>query len=287
MNPDLPLREYELKIRKILTKARVDSPGLCARLLVANAAGLDKTAYILGWDKRLTQSQLDLLENNVKRRANGEPLAYILGHKEFYGIDFLVSLATLTPRPETEMLVDMALDLFPANAPLRFADIGCGSGCIGLALLCQRSSWQGLLVDNSLEALAICSANNRALNCSAAILAADIYKPPFPPNIFDFIVCNPPYIAYSEKMEVMAETLAHEPHSALFSSDGGLGHIKAVIQAAAHCLAPGGYLLVEHGCKQAGAIENLLMAYNYVNIQFKNDLAGLPRCATAQKNKGD
>jgi len=277
------LRDLELKARSILTKARVDSPGLCARLLAAHAAGLDKVTYVLAWDKELAPDQEQLFWDYTRRRAAGEPLAYILGYKEFYGIDFIINSATLTPRPETEMLVDLALSLFPENKNIRFADLGCGSGCIGLTLSHLRNGWYGILIDNSACALEVCNANRNNLNCVAEVMRADIFNPPLAANSLNLVVSNPPYIAAAEKDQVMVETIMHEPHSALFSPCNGMAHIGAMIECASHCLAPGGHVLFEHGAAQAEAARDMLLCAGFVNLHQEKDLAGLPRCAMAQK----
>lgn len=279
----MQLRQYELQARQILAKARVDSPGLCARLLVAYAAGLDKTGYILACDRELEPEQAKVLHDCVARRASGEPLAYILGYKEFYGINFIVNSCTLTPRPETELLVDLALSIFPEQQSVRFADLCCGSGCIGLTLAHMRCAWHPLLLDNSAGALAVCQSNQRNLACPAAIVQADIFRLPLGNECFDLVVSNPPYIAESEKAQVMGETLAHEPHSALFSPHAGLAHLEAVITGAMRCLVPGGYILLEHGARQGKPVQKMLRDSGFTNVSQQNDLAGLPRCAMAQK----
>lgn len=278
------LFEYELNARQILAEARVDSPGLCARLLVAHAAGLNKIQYIAHNDTELAPEKADFLQKLIARRAEGEPLAYILGHKEFHCFDFFVDSSTLTPRPETEMLVELALEVFPASKPVRFVDLGCGSGCIGLSLLSLRNYWRGILIDNSGAALAVTRRNQLALGCTnATILQADIFHLPLANSIFDLVVSNPPYIATAEKGLVMAETLAYEPHSALFSPCNGLAHIEAVIGAASFCLGVGGYVMLEHGAAQRNAVRDLMLKYGFCDLRLENDLAKLPRCIIGRK----
>lgn len=276
------LCEHELKAREILTKAGVDSPGLCARILTARAAGLAKIDYILCADQELDTAAAGRLEKFVARRAKGEPLAYILGEKEFYGLLFRVSAATLTPRPETELLVELALKFLPEQA-IDFVDLGCGSGCIGETLLCLRPLWRGVLLDASWGALRIAQANARSLGCAAGLLQADLFDLPIKAASMDLIISNPPYISPEDKRLVMAETLAYEPHSALFSSSGGMAHIEGVIAGAANCLKNGGYVMLEHGATQAPKVAGLLLEYGFVQIETFKDLAGLPRCAVGRK----
>lgn len=265
-----------------LEKAGVDSPGLSGRLLVCHATGLDKIALLLAGNTEIDEAASARLDRLVERRAQGEPLAYILGKREFYGLEFFVDNSTLVPRPETELLVDLALELFPAGQAT-FADIGCGSGCIGIALLTQRPGWKGLLIDFSARALAVTAKNatKNALKC--AIVQADIFALPLARNSLDLCISNPPYIAYAEKPLVMPECLAFEPHSALFSPNNGLGHLEAVINGASVCLKPGGWIIVEHGMAQAEPVKELLQGAGFASVNCRRDLAGLNRCTFGQK----
>lgn len=281
------LYEHELLIRRMLTESGVDSPGLCARLLAAHAANLSKTEYVLAWNRELTLEQEQRLNELALRRAKGEPLAYLLERKEFYDLEFKVTRATLTPRPETELLVELALAQLPETEPIVFADIGCGTGCIGLTLLKLRPHWQGILLDNSLPAIAVAITNAQRHQLAPAIIAGDLFNLPFACQSLNLLVSNPPYIARAESNFVMAETLAYEPHSALFSADNGLAHLDAVIIQAARVLRKGGLLLVEHGYKQSEAVLGMLGRQGYGNITGHKDLAGLQRCASAFKQNGE
>lgn len=265
-----------------LEQAGADSPALSGRLLVCHATGLDKIGLIMAGNMEMTGQAAEKLASLVERRASGEPLAYILGKKEFFGIDFTVDASTLVPRPETEHLVELALGLFTQD-PILFADIGCGSGCIGLALLAQRPLWKGLLMDNSAAALAITAKNAAGLGVDCAIARADLFDLPLARASLDLCISNPPYIARAEKDLVMPECLAFEPHSALFSGKGGLSHLEAVIDGASACLKPGGWVIVEHGMTQAGAVRMLMQNAGFEKIRCQKDLASLDRCTLGQK----
>ena len=280
------LEEHERAARRILAKAGVDSPGLCARVLACKAAGLDRISCILAAEEELAPDRAACLSGLVARRARGEPLAYILGEREFYGLSFRVSEATLTPRPETEMLVEEALRLCP-QATLRFADLGCGSGCIGATLIHERPGWHGILADASLPALEIARANAERLGIQADIVQADIFQLPFAASSLDLVVSNPPYIGRQDERLVMWETLAYEPHCALFSEKEGYAHLEAVIAGAAACLKSGGWLVVEHGDRQGSAVVEMLAAAGFGQIRDLPDLASLPRCALGQKLQGE
>lgn len=276
------LWQHERACRKALEFAGLESPGVCARALAASAAGLDDIGYILARGSELDAKAAEKLEALTRRRAAGEPLAYVLGLREFYGLPFSASPAALIPRPETELLVELALRFMPRDR-IAFADLGSGSGCIGLALMRERPQWRGILLDNSGVALALAKVNAASLGCAPGIMAGDIFALPFAGGILDLIVSNPPYIGEQEIGEVCAETLAWEPHCALFSAKGGLAHAEAVIAGAMRVLKPGGCLILEHGAGQAAAIRGLLEAAGFADVLGFNDLAGLPRAAVARK----
>lgn len=279
------LAEHEKLIRERLTKAGVDSPGLCARLLVAHAAGLDRLGCLLAADRELPGAAAEKLEQLCLRRQKGEPMAYLLGKKAFYKLEFAVNPHTLIPRPETEMLVEKSLELLPAQ-DVRFVDAGCGSGCIGISLLAERPRWQGILLEKSLPALAAAMLNDRNLGAGACFVAADMFALPFAPASLDLIVSNPPYIGREELAQVMPEVLAYEPRGALFSQNGGLAHLLALVEQAARLLRPNGWIVLEHGASQGPALTGALVAAGFADVCDYADLAGLPRCAAARKPQG-
>ena len=201
------LREYEQNAARRLTKAGVDSPRLCAQLLAGHVLGLDRLHCVLAAECELTPDQAGTLEALTARRATGEPLAHILGDREFFGRTFLVTPDTLIPRPETELLVETALELLPAGQPLRFADLGAGSGCIGVTLCLERPRWCGLLLELSAPALEVARANAARLGAATRLdaLRADLRAIPLAAGSCDLLVSNPPYIADAERGQVMDE----------------------------------------------------------------------------------
>jgi release factor glutamine methyltransferase len=212
-----------------------------------------------------------------QRRVAGEPLAYLTGHKEFYGLPLHVDARVLDPRPDTETLVDWALEqLAPLPAP-RVIDLGTGSGAIALALQHQRPDARVLAVDASTDALAVAQANAERLGLAVQFRHASWLTGV--DGLFDAIVSNPPYIASADPH---LEALTHEPLQALASGADGLEDIRAIIaQAPAH-LNPGGWLLLEHGYDQASAVQALLRSHHFVQVQSRNDLAGIARCTAGQ-----
>jgi release factor glutamine methyltransferase len=226
-------------------------------------------------------------EASVQRRMNGEPVAYLTGHKEFFGLDLCVDARVLVPRPDTETLVEWALALLPTaaalpspNAAQRGLDLGTGSGAIALALKASRPALQVYASDLSAEALAVAQANAHRLHlnvqfCQGAWLAA------MPPGSAPFflIVSNPPYIAAEDSH---LEALRHEPLQALASGTDGLHDLRLITaQAPAH-LQTGGWLLLEHGYDQASAVRELLLAAGFSQVQSRRDLHGIERCSGGQ-----
>lgn len=280
------LADYERAIAERLTKAGVDSPCLCARLLCAYALGLDKLGVALMPEHQLDATEVSRLEALAARRATGEPMAYILGKREFFSREFRVTRHTLVPRPETELLVETALELLP-EPTLIFADFGTGSGCIGLTLCCERPQWRGVLLEASYEALIVARENAEAFlpgqeGMRVALVCADLFAPPLQARAFDLVISNPPYIGEGQYDFVMDEVLRFEPAAALFSPENGLAHLAAVCTQAKQLLRPGGLVIMEHGAAQGEAVRGLLAAQDFKVVQTRIDLAGLARCTVGR-----
>jgi release factor glutamine methyltransferase len=212
-----------------------------------------------------------------RRRAAGEPVAYLTGRKEFYGLQLAIDARVLDPRPDTETLVDWALEVIaPLPAP-SVVDLGTGSGAIALALQHQRPTAQVLAVDASADALAVAQANAQRLALPVRFMQGRWLRGL--DDRFDAIVSNPPYIAATDPH---LAALTHEPLQALASGPDGLDDIRTIVaQAPAH-LIHGGWLLLEHGHDQAGAVGALLRAQGFAQVQSRNDLAGIARCTGGQ-----
>ena len=212
-----------------------------------------------------------------QRRAAGEPVAYLTGHKEFYGLALQVDARVLDPRPDTETLVDWALEVLAPVPTPRLLDLGTGSGAIALALQHQRPDAQVLAVDASADALVVAQTNAQRLGLAVQFAHGNWLDGV--PGRFDAIVSNPPYIAAADPH---LAALTHEPLQALASGADGLDDLRRIIaQAPAHLL-PGGWLLLEHGWDQAPAVHALLLAAGFVQVQSRKDLAGIGRCSGAQ-----
>ncbi len=209
-----------------------------------------------------------------RRRLAGEPAAYLLGEKEFHGLDLQVDARVLVPRPDTETLVDWALACLEGRPAPRVLDLGTGSGAIALALQRTRPDARIEAVDASADALAVAAANARRLGLPVAFRQAS-WLDGAPPGAYDLIVSNPPYIAEGDPH---LPALCHEPRSALVAGIDGLDELRQIVRAAPAHLAEGGRLLLEHGHDQAAAVRQLLAAAGFADIQHRHDLSGIARC---------
>jgi release factor glutamine methyltransferase len=271
-----------------LKTAAVESAEIDARILTGHALGLDLTGLISAAQRLITPDESARLEEFARRRLAGEPVARIIGEKEFWGLPLQLSSATLVPRPDTETVVELALELLRAggnlNRPLRVADLGTGSGAILLALLSELPAAQGFGTDISEGALQTAGANaaRAGLLDRAAFIACDYASGLTGP--FDLIVSNPPYIRSADVDGLAAEVRNHDPLAALDGGTDGLDAYRALIPQAARLLAPGGPLVVEAGQGQSGPIQALMAAAGLTPVAApKADLAGIPRAVAGHK----
>jgi release factor glutamine methyltransferase len=267
--------------------ARIESPELDARLLVGHALELDLTGLVTGSNRVLTEHESARIGQLAARRLAGEPLARILGHKEFWGLSLALSTETLVPRPDTETVVELALDMLrkgPANKPPRIADLGTGTGAILLALLSELPEATGIGTDISEGALAIASDNATRLGLAAraSFIRCDYASELTGP--FDLIVSNPPYVASGDIAGLAREVRDHDPLMALDGGPDGLAAYRALIPQAARLLAGGAALVVEAGQGQTRDIEALMTAAG-LTLQGppRTDLAGISRAVGARK----
>ena len=268
--------------------AAIESPGLDARLLVGHALGLDLTGLITSAQRRLTENEAAQLDGFARRRLAGEPVARIVGAKEFWGLPLKLSPATLVPRPDTETVVELALELLradgPASGPLRIADLGTGSGAILLALLSELPNASGFGTDISKEALQTAAANavSTGLAGRATFIACDYTAGLSGP--FDLIVSNPPYIRNPDIGGLAVEVRDYDPRAALDGGADGLDAYRALIPEAADLLAPGAVLVVEAGEGQSGPINTLMTIAGLAPTGApKADLAGIARAVAGRK----
>jgi release factor glutamine methyltransferase len=266
--------------------AGIDSPELDARILVGHALGLDHAALAGAYARRLNEKEEEAIAALVRRRLNREPIARIVGTKEFWSLPLRVDADTLLPRPETETVVEAALAEMDARGArsreLRIADLGTGSGAIMLALLSELPNAFGVGTDVSAAALSVARDNARRFGFSrAGFVACDMAGALCGP--FDFIVSNPPYVVSSEIAGLAPEVRDFDPRRALDGGPDGLHFYRVIAGAAPALLAPGGAIIVELGAGQVQAVVGLFVAAGLAPLPPRPDVNGVPRALVAQR----
>lgn len=264
-------------LRRAQQLSESESPRLDVEVLLAHILNKDRT-WLYTWpEKTLSHVQRQLFDELFERRRGGEPVAYLTGVREFWSLQLKVSPATLIPRPETELLVETALSLsLPANA--RILDLGTGTGAIALALASEKPGWQITAVDcvDAAVELATENAHTLALD-NVCVLKSDWFE-----NVagepFDLIISNPPYIDPDDRHLTQGD-VRFEPKSALVAAQAGLGDLVLIAEQAVSHLQPGGWLLMEHGFDQGGAVAELMQLSGYTEVSVLQDLSGCDRAA--------
>lgn len=254
-----------------------DSPTarLDVELLLAAAIGKSRS-YLHTWPERIVSSEAALVfAEYLQRRRSGEPVAYILGQQGFWNLDLEVAPHTLIPRPDTELLVETALELLPLSL-VRVLDLGTGTGAIALALASERAQWQVMAVDRVLEAVALAERNRQRLQLNNVQVRSSHWFDALKGERFDLIISNPPYIA-AEDPHLVAGDVRFEPSSALVAGADGLDDLRVIISQAPAHLQAGGWLLLEHGYDQAAAVRELLAQHDFKQIESRIDLGGHER----------
>jgi release factor glutamine methyltransferase len=255
-----------------------------AELLLLHTLQIPRVTLIAYPDRGISPDQHALYQIAVSRRLKLEPIQYITGEQEFYGLRLHVSPAVLIPRPETEHLVEALLSLLPANQPLKLADIGTGSGAIAIALAVHLPLAHITALDLSIKALAVATSNARQHNVANRIdfLESDLLAAiDHPTETFDAIVSNPPYIPESDRSTLHPQVREHEPSTALFAGETGLDIYRRLIPQALRALKPNGLLALEMGHGQRHPLTNLLAGWK--DVSFVNDLQQIPRVVLARK----
>jgi len=250
--------------------------------LLAHALGRSRTWLYAHGDDAVDAAAVAACERALRRREAGEPVAYITGTRGFWRFDLRVTPDTLVPRPETELLVELALERLPETRALRIADLGTGSGAIALALAHERPQARVVAVDASAAALDVARANAAALRIGNVEFRAGDWLQPLAGERFDLIASNPPYIALGDPH--LAE-LRHEPALALSSGADGLDAIRTIVRDAPAHLASGGWLLLEHGHDQGAAVRALLAAAGFDDVSTARDLEHRDRVALGRYNR--
>jgi release factor glutamine methyltransferase len=278
---------------------RSESPQLDAELLLSYALGVGRARLKSHPEEEQTAANAERYRGLIERRAAGEPVAYIVGQKDFWTLTLTVTPAVLVPRPETELIVERALALLPkaamATAPrgdsrtadlqpaarIRIADLGTGSGAIALALASERPAWDVIATDVSPEALSVARGNASSLGLNNVRFLEGRWLDPLAGLRFDLIASNPPYVAADDKA-LEAPALRYEPQLALTPGPDALKDLRAIIHSAPDHLERGGWLLLEHGSDQAAAVARELVARGFRHVRSHRDLAGLDRMTEGQ-----
>jgi release factor glutamine methyltransferase len=255
------------------------SPRLEAELLLCHATGLDR-AQLLAWpEAKIYRPQLAAFQKLVGRRLSGEPIAYIRGHREFWTLDLSVTPDTLIPRPETELLVERALEELPADVPLFLLDAGTGNGAIAAALATERPAWTLIAIDRSTAAAGVARRNLCKCKLGNANLVVCDWLAPIAERSLHAIVGNPPYISDTDPHLRLGD-LPWEPRDALTAGTDGLDAIRILSKQAARRLRPKGLIALEHGFDQGQAVREILAWQGFQAIATHRDLDGRERVST-------
>jgi release factor glutamine methyltransferase len=262
-----------MRARERLRAAGCDTPELDAEVLLADTLGMDRAALLASPGRRLSDSELERFEEHLDRRGRREPVAYILGRKGFRFVELAVDSRVLVPRPETELLVEAALELPPGT---RVVDIGTGSGAVALALKHERPDLDVTGTDLSADAIGVARANARRLELDVAFHQADLLAGAGGP--WDAVLANLPYVADGELDQLEPEISRHEPREALAGGEDGLEMIRRLVEQAAG--VP--WMALEVGAAQALAVARLLRAQGAGDVEVRRDLAGIERVVLAR-----
>jgi len=294
----LKLLEVTHAVRDSLRAASIDNAALDAQLLAASVLGIDRISVLASPELKLSEKQTRDILSLAQRRQAHEPMAYILGHQEFYSLSFSITPDVLIPRPETELLVDLALSCLPQKAhktaPAKILDLGTGSGCIAVAVSYHAKASHEtpfiLAIDSCPRALALAEYNAAKNGVSGNIVFqnCNILDDDLPTQLinqsFDIIISNPPYIPKHEFPVLPTSVREFEPKAALFGGEDGLNFYRALGIHSKTLLHPGGRIMLEVGKGQSTEVSSLLSAYGLADINVIKDLSGIERVVTARKN---
>jgi len=265
------------RLQEISESARLD-----AELLLARAIDMPRSYLFAHPEEALDDAALGRFEQTLGRRVAGEPMAYITGVKEFWSMELLVTPATLVPRPETELLVDVALREIPRKAEWQLLDLGTGSGAVAMAIARERPLCAITAIDISEDALRVAQANANHVAASNVEFLHGNWTEPVAGRLFRVIVSNPPYVADGDKA---LDVLQAEPRLALAAGADGMDAITTLARTCPLVIEDGGLLVLEHGADQKNAVAEILLSYGWQDIQCYDDYSGLPRVSSAHYPK--
>jgi release factor glutamine methyltransferase len=271
-------------VRDLFRRGGIDTAELDARLLAEAAFQMDRLELVNRERDELTPEQVKAFEAFARRRLEGEPVFRILGEKEFWGLGFRLNAATLVPRPETELVVEKALEIVGPLDRARILDLGTGTGCIPISILTEYSDIAGVAVDISAEALEMArfNANRHGVGNRFTTLKGSWFDPLEPGERFDLVTSNPPYIETAEIAGLMVEVREHDPHLALDGGADGLTAYRAIAAEAPLFLKPDGVLVLEIGSSQGQAVSDILVGAGFAEVEVAQDLNGHDRVILAR-----
>jgi release factor glutamine methyltransferase len=288
----MTLQEALRQGTELLAGGGVPSPRLSAEVLLMHAARCDRTHLLAHGERELTDSEWVHFGRYLKERLDGKPAQYITGHQEFWGLDFLVNPSVLIPRPETEFVVETALEIIREESPggrsCSIADVGTGSGCIAIALATELPQALLFALDQSSDALETARFNAARLDVESRIAfhISDLLHlksgGPLPP--LQMVVSNPPYVSTKDAANIMPEVSRYEPPAAVFAGETGLEVYERLIPQAAAALAPGGALVLELGYDVEEGVRALLAGSGWVKVAWRKDYAGITRVISARRS---
>lgn len=269
------------KIEARLRKTGIEEASLDARLLISHIIPVTEIDFAINADQTVSNEQQNLIDILVQKREKRIPMSQIFGEKEFWSLSFKVTRDTLTPRPDSETLIEIALNEFEdKNATLSILDLGTGSGCLLLTLLSELKNAIGLGIDVSTSAIKVANENakNLSLNKRATFLKSNWFEKLSKTKKFDLIIANPPYIGLNEKPELAPEVCEHEPHSALFAGEEGLDDYRKIAADIAGYMSEKSIIILEIGYSQSSAVKDIFAQKGFKNINLFQDLGGRDRC---------
>jgi release factor glutamine methyltransferase len=259
-----------------------DTPLLDAEVLLGFVLNKPRT-HLRAWcDNTLTAQQITSFEGLIKQRQQGTPIAYLTGTREFWSRDFTVTPDVLIPRPDTELLIELSLELIPKNQVVKLIDLGTGSGIIAVTLAAERPDANVTAVDTSLAALAVAKHNAQHHQLTNIEFYQSDWFANVPKSLFDLVISNPPYIDPDDE-HLQQGDVRFEPQSALIADNQGLSDIQIIADKTRSYLTPQGHLLIEHGYNQAPQVQAIFNALAYDKVQFYRDLSGQPRVTHGRK----
>jgi release factor glutamine methyltransferase len=256
-----------------------DSASLDVEILLSETIDVPKSYLIAHPEFELDETTNILFEEKLQRRINGEPVSYIIGTREFWSHNLLVNSSTLIPRPETELLVELALQKIPSNSEWKILDLGTGSGAIAISIASERLKCQIIGTDISSDALTMAKKNGQCAKLSNLEFLTGSWTVPVKNRLFNIIVSNPPYLKDDDDA---LKKLKYEPEEALVSGSDGLDDIRILASDCGSLLVKNGWLMIEHGANQADAVKNIFKDAYWTNIKCHNDIAGHPRVTVAR-----